>query len=114
MSARGSLAGGTPRNGMPPTKPYVYKGTGMDTLTTGVRLEEYAEPPRRRSAARDGERTVRGGGALHETESAPSAAEEPRPPEAAREPIPPASVRCPKCRYLITSVGHRMSCGGTS
>jgi hypothetical protein len=31
-----------------------------------------------------------------------------------REPIPPASVRCPDCQYLITAVGHRVSCGGGS
>lgn len=52
MSGYQAMPGTEPRNGLPGLKPYVYRGTGADTLTSPelqAQLDEPVRPPMSRS-----------------------------------------------------------------
>lgn len=132
---------GAPRNGMPPSADYAYRGTGEDMLTPPGVMASWNR--RVRSAAGIDEPWARGSREAlvraereialreavapvtpraaapvprpvqHRPQAAPSAAPEPaREPE--REPArePRTVARCASCGYLETAIGHKAACGG--
>lgn len=100
-----AMPGSVPRNGMPPSGGYVYRGTGEDSLTGHLSLRpEPVSVPRRQvslavcpSCEADLCHTCFGDGCCCGCNDAPPVAAEPE--------------RCGTCGYLKTARGHKLACG---
>lgn len=138
MSAQPSIPGtgiGSARNGLPPSREYVYRGSGEDQLTPpgvmaawNARVRKHGASPRPTNKA-DTARLREVENELAAATATPQASPpaRPAPPRqladlerelTARGVISPSPEpapdpgRCPDCGYLLTAPGHETACGG--
>jgi hypothetical protein len=99
-----AMPGTTARSLPADWKPYVYRGTGEDVLTPGLR----SGPRPKRKPQLEPEPELR---PEPEAELI-DAAQQPAEPEP--EPAVKPVRRCRRCKYLTTSASHRVICGSGS
>lgn len=117
-----------PRNGLPPSRGYVYRGTGREMspaeitghLRRKIRERQDMVPELRPyiygatlgTPSKGRPERVLAGANAGITEADRRPAPERVLPALEAEPEPGETGRCPDCGYLLTAPGHKITCGG--
>lgn len=100
-----------PLNGLPPWRPYVYRGTGSDTLTAF--MDEDERGPGRPPTEPCGTRAAYGRHLRHGERPCAACVQAARENAARRAGRDPALIRprrCGSCGYLTSTPGHQIAC----
>lgn len=119
-----AMPGSVPRNGLPPSRDYVYRGLGYDQLNPGPSIaglrkrgalpadfKPYIYGATLGTPSKGRPERVLAGANAGITEADRRPAPERVLPALEAEPEPGETGRCPDCGYLLTAPGHLAECG---